>query len=212
MNETPPSLTEQLAELAREVSADDVLLERLAAGELSPAERLDLERRAANDPALREAIALHRPLDAARRDAIVDRLVTPAPVRRGALVAAAGLIAIAASVTLFVFTRPAAVTYTLEATGEAAVRGSDTAGAVHLGPGSKLRLLARPASPNPGVAARLFVKSPDLRFVEAPIAVSADGAVRVELAAEQLQLPPGRSLVGLEVGATRLETWVEWAP
>lgn len=229
MTSSPPPLPEQLAAMARETVADEQLLERYAAQALSPAERLELERRAELDSGLRAALALYRPLDAASRDATVERVMATSTSARKRRIAAGALVAVAASLTAFAFFAQgqAAVAYQLEASGESTGRGSTidnaTAAAadspvIALTEGSTLKLVARPAKDVDGpVSARVYIKNlgaTDVTWVDLPVEVSPGGAVRFEAAVEKLLPSRGRYVVGLDLGHQlgRVETRVEWKP
>lgn len=229
MSETPPSLEEQLAAAARESTRDDALLERLAAGQLTPAERLELERRASVDPDLRQAIELCQPLDAASRERVVHRLtegrsnvvaLEPRRARRwvmGGLALAAGLTA-AIVLPRLLGTSPA-TNYTLEASGDATQRSAPSDGPLKVSAGSRVVLVARPASATtpPGHVQASIAPGAGGSFqpLEATVDRAPDGAVRVVLEGSTLGAPGAyrlRLVLGEGDTAISLETSLELTP
>lgn len=225
MSETPPSLEEQLATAARESARDDELLERLAAAQLTPAERLELERRASSDPALRQAIELCQPLPVEAREQLVRRLggnVISLESRRSRRWVVGGL-ALAATLTAVVLPKLLSPGegphYTLEASGDALVRSTPSAGPLTVSRESRLTLVARPARSVPPPSRVLVSVSPAGTLAFHPLEVDAErspeGAVRVVLDGAKVG-PPGAYLLRLELGegteAVTLETSVELTP
>lgn len=132
------------AEVARVMAAEDRALdprlEAYARGTLDEASRLELEARAASDPALAEALVLFAPLDeralaavAARADVrVADRSAPPRRMWRRRALAVASAIAAGWLVLLFMGRgdQGALPGYTLRVrAGEAVVRSSTVAGA-----------------------------------------------------------------------------------
>lgn len=225
---TPPPLDEQLAAHARERRRQDELLEALAAGTLTASERAELDTFAATDADLRATIELCHPLDASRRDKIVEQLVAPSNVvplrpramRRwvvGGLALAAGL---SVAVCLPSLRRePAVVAYSLEASGDAELRGTAQPAVPKVSPASRLTLVARPAhSTPPPTVVRVHVApaaTRQFRELDAAAERSPDGAVRIEVAGASLGAA-GPVVVKVTLGEgghqTILETPVDLTP
>jgi hypothetical protein len=152
-------LMNAVAELIRDQRVVEQL-ERMAAGRLPPDELAELERRAADDPSLRAALALCRPPEPGFHDRLAQAarssLGGPSPARRlrwrrsmtwwssGAAVAAA-----AAALLLFVRGEAPAdlPAYRLSIAGTSEYRAAQPAGRdlVELGAGGALELVLRPA-------------------------------------------------------------------
>jgi hypothetical protein len=207
-------LLDQLGRLARERSAAeaaDEIFERLAHGKLSPQELHALEARAKTDPAVALKLELFRPLGPAAVDRALAALrpvplpeVTRLPNRRRWIQAGAVGLALAASVALLLW--PAQVPspgYTLTVTGEQLTRGSDPAAGVTVGPGSTLRLIARPATAvtQPVAVHGFLVREGQVRPWVPPMDRAPEGAVKIEGPVETL-LPdaPGEYTLVLVLG------------
>ena len=167
----------ELARVARErqqAEARDPRWESLAAGTLSEADRQELERLAREDPAAGEAYEAFKPLDAAARERIAERLkrelaaepareAPPPPVseaspparilplsprrRLRGIAPALAAMAVAAAVLIGVFSRgePPLPGYGLSFSSEQGVRaGAPELEVPRLGPGSLVELVLRP--------------------------------------------------------------------
>jgi hypothetical protein len=174
---------------------DDVIWERLAKGELAPAEETRLRERAAADPEIARLYEAFRPLDDAAKQRIAERVAASLPRprlatawRRAAIIA--GPLAAAAVVVLALQLRhsanPSALLpeYALDVSGGDRATRSGTApmgGPVELHRGSRLEIVLRPATAvQHPVAVRAFlVQGDQVRRWAAPMEQSADGAVRI---------------------------------
>ncbi len=178
--------------------ADDPVWERLARGDLSPAENAQLRERAAADPQIATLYEAYRPLDELERARIAKRvdagLHRPrfAPGRRVWLVAIAGPLAAAALVVLYLRLSPGpeplvmVPEYSLELTGgDRATRSATPAqgGPVELHRSSHLEIVLRPTTAVKGpIVVRAFLVSDggaDARAWDVPMQRSTDGAVRI---------------------------------
>lgn len=126
-------LLETIGRSAREEQKDDARFERLARGDADA----ELERAAADDPAMAIRLAGSRPLDDATIDRITARTLAVAkkapaakvvPVWRRRLVTLAGPLALAAAMLVYVGVQrgpggPELPEYSVTATGEQAMRG-----------------------------------------------------------------------------------------
>ncbi len=176
--------------------ADDAVWERLARGELSPAEDAQLRERAAADPEIATLYEAFRPLDDAARKRIAAHVEAgsrrPRVIawRRAALLA--GPLAVAAAVALVVSVRlrepaqPLALfpEYSLALSGgDRATRSGTPApsGPVELRRSSSLEIVLRPATAvSHPVAVRAFLlNGTDARPWDVAMDRSPDGAVRI---------------------------------
>lgn len=176
--------------------ADDPVWERLARGELSPAEDAQLRERAAADPEVATLYEAFRPLDGAARKRIaarVDAGLRPPRViawRRAALLA--GPLAVAAAVVLVVSVRlrQPAQPLTLVPEYSLALSGGDRAtrsgtpapsGPVELHRSSSLEIVLRPATAvsHPTVVRAFLLQGADVRPWDVVMDRSSDGAVRI---------------------------------
>ncbi|HSP78024.1 MAG TPA: hypothetical protein VLQ93_05820, partial [Myxococcaceae bacterium] len=219
-------LLEELGRVARErqhAERLDPRWESLAEGELSDAEREELERLAREEPAAAEAYEAFRPLEAEIRERIVARVeqelasatagspsaqVVPLVRPRRTRVLLPMLSALAAAVALFVVASPGDVppvpAYALSLSGEQTVR-SEVPGpeVARLGPGSRLELILRPEREVEGaVEVRAFLLRPgEARRWTPPMEHSPEGAVRIHGPVEELlPIPPGEWTLALAVG------------
>jgi hypothetical protein len=227
-------LLQQLGEHARDDAegrgpADDAVWDKLAGGELTPAEDAELRRRAADDPAVKTLYEAYRPLDEATKARLAARAtrdLAPRKViafRRALLLA--GPIAAAAGLILFLSFRssstagPTLPAYSLSLSGgDRATRSGEPVeqGPVELHPGSRLEVVLRPATAVAGgVVVQSFVaEDGDARLLNVPIERSAEGAVRIAGEAQALlgAAPGSRTLafVVCPEGAP-LPTWADVA-
>lgn len=205
-------LLQQLASHARGEGepgpADDAVWDRLARGELAPAEEAQLRERAAVDPEIARLYEAFRPLDDAAKQRIAERVAAGLGQPRVALVwrrAAfiAGPLAAAAVVVLALRLQrqagPAALLpeYALDVSGgDRATRSGNAVenGPVELHRASRLELVLRPATTvqQPVAVHAFLVQGSDVRPWAVPMERSPDGAVRVAgEAGTLLAVPPG---------------------
>jgi len=203
-------LLQQLGRHARSEAAseDDAVWERLARGELAPAEEAQLRERAAADPEVARLYEAFRPLDAAAKQRIAERVAVGLPHprfapawRRAAIIA--GPLAAAAVVVLALRFRhptdPSALLpeYALDVSGgDRATRSGAPAerGPLELHRASRLEIVLRPATAvqRPVEVRAFLVQGTDVRPWAPPMERSADGAVRIAgEAGTLLDLPPG---------------------
>ena len=152
-------MSEELMQLVAELIRDQRViaqLELLAAGRLPADELAELEKRAADDPALRDAIGLCRPPGPGFHDRLAQAaqssLETPARPRRRRAIIWGGGVALAAAAALLLFMRtsqgPTGLPeYRLSASGSDEYRSAEPAEreVVELARGGSIELLLRPA-------------------------------------------------------------------
>jgi hypothetical protein len=192
-------LLQQLGRHARgdgeAASEDDAVWERLARGELAPAEETRLRERAAADPEIARLYEAFRPLDDAVKQRIAERVAGGlrrprfAPAWRRAAMIAGPLAAAAVVVLAFQLrhtSEPSALVpeYAMDVSGgDRATRSGAPAerGPVELHRASRLEIVLRPSTAvQHPVAVRAFlVQGNDVRQWAAPMERSPDGAVRI---------------------------------
>lgn len=215
-------LLNELAKRKREEdsSADNPRWEKLARGDLSPAEEAELRTLAAKNPEVALLYEAYRPLSAEAKEKIVARIANPAgakliplrPWRRIAVIA----LPLAAAAAFVVWTsRPASTpvasldvrvpTYALEVSGgDWAQRSTQAAtGPITLQRDSRLELVLRPATPSstPVTVRGFLVQGNDVRTWAPSMQRSADGPVRVVGTADTLGLGVGTWDVVFAIGS-----------
>lgn len=177
---------------------DDPIWEKLARGELTPAEDAALRNRAAGDPQIATRYEAYRPLQPALKARIAARAaeaMAPQPrvllFRRVATVAAP---LAAAAVLVLVLARPWGThraaplpTYAFELSGGDAVTRSGTPGATtprtpELRRSSHVEIVLRPATAVsvPVVVRAFLVRGEEVHAIDLPVERASDGAVRVQ--------------------------------
>jgi hypothetical protein len=211
------------AEEEEHTGALDPRLERLALGQLTPAELVALERDAAADPELAAKVALFRPMEppahARVRGAALGALGVPAavsappkaaspaarPRRRGLVVAglSAPVVAAAAALWLLVGARGELPVYeSVVRTAEVQQRSATAVAPSVVQSGRDFEMVARPdRATSAPVAARAFVgREGAFAPWRGAIDVSKDGAVRLTGAASAVFAAPGDFEIAVAIG------------
>jgi len=199
---------------------DDTLLRSLgsvAAEQEHASELAELERLAKEDPAMQELLEAARPLDDLAQARIVNELSAhvsrPKKAARSRVAIAAGALALAAGVALFV--RGAGgegmPLYALEASGAASSRAptAPASCALRAGPTGSFEVVARPNDALEGsIGAQAFVvRGGAVEAFTGEVEISAKGSVRITgenrslSAASELRVVVGRAAQVTPVGA-----------